>query len=391
MTIDELRSATAHLDPPFGVIDGDALAANAADLTRRAAGKPIRLASKSVRVREILKDMLARPGFAGLLCYTLAEALWLHSKGFSNLVLGYPSVDRAGIAELSTNASAAEQITLMVDDLSQLDLIDAVLPSARRHPIRVAIELDAGFRAGPFKAGALRSSIRTPDAATCLARQIASRPGFRLVGMMAYEGQIAGIGNTGRGPRQVIVRQMQKRSAVELAQRRAAVVAGVRGVTDLEFVNGGGTGSLETTAAEESVTEVAAGSGLFGPGLFDHYAAFRPAHAAYFVMPVVRKPARSVVTLLGGGWIASGPVGKDRLPVIADPPGLRYVGLEGAGEVQTPLRGRPARTLRIGQQVWLRHAKAGEPAEHLNEFQVVIGGAIVGALPTYRGEGQAFL
>ena len=30
--------------------------------------------------------------------------------------------------------------------------------------------------------------------------------------------------------------------------------------TDLEFVNGGGTGSLESTCAEECVTEVASGA-----------------------------------------------------------------------------------------------------------------------------------
>jgi D-serine deaminase-like pyridoxal phosphate-dependent protein len=367
------------------------LAANAADLVRRAAGKPIRLASKSVRVRAVLADTLTISGFSGLLCYTLGEALWLHSKGFSDLVLGYPTVDRAGIAQLAQDPAAAEQITLMVDDVAQLDLVDAVMPASARHPIRVAIELDAGFRAGPFKAGALRSPIRTPDAATTLARAIAVRPGFDLVGMMAYEGQIAGVGNRGRSLRQAVVRQMQKHSAAELAERRAAVVAAVRTVADLEFVNGGGTGSLETTAAETAVTEVAAGSGLFGPGLFDHYGAFQPEHAAFFVMSVVRKPSRSVATLLGGGWIASGPVGKDRLPVIADPPGLRYVDLEGPGEVQTPLRGRPATSLRVGQQVWLRHAKAGEPAEHLNEFRVVTGAAITDVLPTYRGEGQAFL
>jgi D-serine deaminase-like pyridoxal phosphate-dependent protein len=349
------------------------------------------LASKSVRVREVLAESLAIPGFSGLLCYTLAEALWLHGKGFRDLVLGYPTVDRASIAQLATDQLAAENITLMVDDIAHLDLIDTIAPATQRTSIRVAIELDAGFRAGPFKAGALRSPIRTPDEATALARAIAGRPGFALVGLMAYEGQIAGVGNAGWGLRQAIVRQMQKRSAIEIAERRAAVVAAVRVLAELEFVNGGGTGSLETTAAEESITEVAAGSGLFGPGLFDHYGVFRPAPAAFFVMPVVRKPSRFVATLLGGGWIASGPVGADRLPVIADPPGLRYVDLEGAGEVQTPLRGRPARGLQVGQQVWLRHAKAGEPAEHLNEFHVVVGGVVTHAVPTYRGEGQAFL
>jgi D-serine deaminase-like pyridoxal phosphate-dependent protein len=257
--------------------------------------------------------------------------------------------------------------------------------------LRVAIELDAGYRAGPVRAGALRSPIRTPSAAAALAALITARPGFVVVGMMAYEGQIAGVGNTGRRPRQVLVRQLQKRSAAEIAERRAAVVSAVRSIADLEFVNGGGTGSLETTTAEDAVTEVSAGSGLFGPGLFDRYGAFRPEPACFFVMSVVRKPSASIATLLGGGWVASGPAGRDRLPVIADPPGLRYVDLEGAGEVQTPLRGRAARVMRVGEQVWLRHAKAGEPAEHLNEFHVVTGDVITSTALTYRGEGRAFL
>ena len=389
--VDALRAATVDLDPPFGVIDQGALDRNADDLVRRAAGKPIRIASKSIRVRQVLADMLTRPGFSGLLCYTLPEALWLHRNGFRDLVVGYPTAHGAGIAQLAGDPAAAAEITLMVDDVAQLDLIDAVLPPSRRSVIRVCLELDAGFRRGPIKVGALRSPLRTPGAAMAFARVIAARPGFELVGMMAYEAQIAGVGNTGAGVRPRIVRALQKRSAAELFERRAQVVAAVREVADLEFVNGGGTGSLETTTAEDAVTELAAGSGLLGPGLFDHYGAFHPDPAMYFVMSLVRRPSRSAATMLGGGWVASGPVGADRLPVVADPPGLKYVDLEGPGEVQTPLRGRAARKLTVGQQIWLRHAKAGEPAEHLNEFHVVADGRITHTLPTYRGEGQAFL
>lgn len=391
MNFDRLRSATADLDPPFGVLDRAALLTNAADLVRRAAGKPIRLATKSVRVRQVLTDVLALPGYAGLLCYTLPEALWLHGNGFDDLVVGYPTANRAGVRALADDPAAGAAITLMIDHPVQLDLIDSVRPPAGRTAIRVAIELDAGYRLGPIKVGALRSPIRTPHAALRLARLVAARPGFILVGLMAYEGQIAGVGNIGSGMRPALVRLMQRKSGAELAERRAAVVAAVRTITDLEFVNGGGTGSLETTGVEGAVTEVAAGSGLFGPGLFDHYGAFRPLPAAFFVMSVVRKPARSVATLLGGGWVASGPVGVDRLPVIADPTRLRFVAVEGPGEVQTPLRGRDARSLQIGDRVWFRHAKAGEPAEHLNEFHLVDGTSVTAVLPTYRGEGQAFL
>lgn len=388
--ISDLRAATSALDPPFGVIDAAALAWNAADLVRRAAGKPIRVASKSIRIRQVLADTLALPGYAGLLCYTLPEALWLSDNGFSDLVVGYPTVHRRAIERL-VRGQGASHITVMVDDVAQLDLIDTIRSPSRRAVVRVCIELDAGYRNGPIKVGALRSPLRTPTAAAALARLIAGRPGFELVGMMAYEGQIAGVGNSGWGLRSRVVRALQARSAIELAERRALTVAAVRKIADLEFVNGGGTGSLETTTTEDAVTELAAGSGLLGPGLFDHYGAFRPRPAMYFVMSVVRRPSRSVATLLGGGWVASGPVGADRLPVIADPPGMSYVKVEGPGEVQTPLRGRAARKLAVGQQVWLRHAKAGEPAEHLNEFQVVTGREISGVRPTYRGEGQAFL
>jgi D-serine deaminase-like pyridoxal phosphate-dependent protein len=69
---------------------------------------------------------------------------------------------------------------------------------------------------------------------------------------------------------------------------------------------------------------------------------------------------------------------------------LRYLGTESAGEVQTPLRGRAARTLTIGDRVWFRHAKSGEVCEHLTELLVVDGGRIVDRFDTYRGEGKAF-
>ena len=219
-----LRRAVVDLDPPMAVLDLEAFDRNASDLLRRAGGKPIRVASKSVRVPGLLRRVLDRPGFAGLLCYSLAEALWLQSNGFDDLVLGYPTVDRAAISALSGAESAASAITLMIDDVAQLDLIDAVVPPGRRPTIRVAIELDAAYRPahGVAHLGARRSPLHTPKSMAGFARLIAGRPGFRLVGIMAYEGQIAGVGNAGRGLRSRAVRVMQKSSAAELAQRRAA-------------------------------------------------------------------------------------------------------------------------------------------------------------------------
>jgi D-serine deaminase-like pyridoxal phosphate-dependent protein len=211
--------------------------------------------------------------------------------------------------------------------------------------------------------------------------------------MMGYEAQIAGQGDkpVGRAAWGATVRWMQKNSKAELAERRAQAVAAVREIADLEFVNGGGTGSLEFTSSDASVTEIAAGSGLFGGHLFDNYEAFRPAPAAAFALSIVRKPTPTTATLLGGGWIASGPAGDDRLPRITWPTGLSMVPREMAGEVQTPVTGAAAGVLRVGDRVWLRHTKSGELSEHVNEFHLVEGGSVVGSALTYRGEGQAFL
>jgi D-serine deaminase-like pyridoxal phosphate-dependent protein len=209
---------------------------------------------------------------------------------------------------------------------------------------------------------------------------------------MAYEAQIAGVQDAppDRRLRGVAVRGMQALSARELAGRRAAVVAAVRSVAPLEFVNGGGTGSVERTAAEPAVTEVAAGSGLYQPALFDGYRAFRGRPAALFAVPVTRIPAPGVVTVAGGGWIASGPPGADRLPVPTYPAGLAWLPTEGAGEVQTPLRGAGTAQLSLGDRVWFRHAKAGELCEHVEVLHALTGEALLDALPTYRGEGTAF-
>lgn len=384
-----LAEATAGVEPPYGVLSVEALAANAHDMLARAQGTPIRVASKSVRVRGVLDAVLALPGYRGILAYTLPEALWL-AETHDDIVVGYPSADRDAIARLAADERLAARVTLMVDSLAQLDLIDAVVAPGRRARIRVCLELDASYRHPLLgHVGVRRSPVHSAADAAALAAQIVARPGFALVGMMAYEAQIAGVGN--RGPGKLAIRLMQKASAAELRERRAAAVAGVRAVAELEFVNGGGTGSLESTHADPAVTEIAAGSGLFGPLLFDGYAHFRPAPAASFVLSVVRRPTPDIATVLGGGWIASGPPGQDRLPRPAWPEGLRMLPREEAGEVQTPLRGEAARGLAVGDRVFFRHVKAGELSEHLDGFVLVEDGRILDELPTYRGEGKVFL
>jgi D-serine deaminase-like pyridoxal phosphate-dependent protein len=184
---------------------------------------------------------------------------------------------------------------------------------------------------------------------------------------------------------------MKLLSVREVAERRAAIVAAVSAVSELQFVNGGGTGSIASTAAERTVTEVAAGSGFYAPMLFQYYRSLRLAPAAGFALPVGRKASADVVTALGGGYIASGAVRPDRQPVPVWPLGLRLDPLEGAGEAQTPLVGKSAERLRIGDRVYFRHAKAGELCERFNVLHVIEGERIADETPTYRGEGMCFL
>jgi D-serine deaminase-like pyridoxal phosphate-dependent protein len=389
--------ATADLDPPFAVVDLAAFDSNARDLVRRSGGVPIRVVSKSLRCRHLIERALARPGYRGIMCYSLAEAIWLHSLGLSDdLLVAYPTADRAALRALAADEAARQHITVTIDSAGHLDFIDATIGAV--HPqIRVCLDLDMSWRPltrGPVvQIGTWRSPLRSPAEAALFAETVLRRPGFSLVGVLGYEGQIAGLGDAppGRPVRAALVQAMQARSSAELNERRTEVVRRIRALAPLEFVNGGGTGSLESTSADKSVTELAAGSGLVGPTLFDAYQKFHPQPALLYALPVVRRPKAEMATLFSGGYVASGTGTPDRLPSPAGPAGLRLTKTEGAGEVQTPVLGPAADGLRIGDRVWMRHAKGGELAERLTRYYLISPdepGAV--SVPTYRGDGQCF-
>jgi D-serine deaminase-like pyridoxal phosphate-dependent protein len=344
-------------------------------------------------VPDLLRRVLAREGFHGVLAYTLAEALWLEEQGISDdIVVAYPTVDRSALARLVASPSAAARITLMVDDVAHLDVVDSVRAS-HAVPVRLAIDVDAGLRMGGQHVGPKRSPLYGAADVVALANLIEQRSGFRLVGAMTYEGQVAGVQDEvpSQRARSAVVRRIKSLSMTQLEVRRREVADALRAAgVKLEFWNGGGTGSVEATVQDEVVTEVAAGSGLMTPTLFDHYRSFAARPAAFFGLPVTRRPSPQVATVHGGGLIASGPSGKDRAPTPWAPAGLHLTGLEGAGEVQTPLTGHPAGMLAIGDLVWFRHAKSGEPFEHTNIVQLLSGTRLTEEVRTYRGHGLAF-
>ena len=396
-THDRYEQIFAEVEAPFAFVDLDAMAANAAEMLGRAGNKPIRVASKSLRCRTLTERILrSDPGFAGLMTFTLPETLWLAEQGFENLLLAYPTADAEALGELALRSAANPEGApiVMVDCSEHLDAIESVLGTGAP-PVRVCIDVDASWWAlgGRAKLGPKRSPVHTVEQAVALAREIDRRPQLDLAALMSYEGQIAGVGDRppGRRLRGSAIRFMQRRSAAELAERRAAIVIAIREFAPLPIVNGGGTGSLELTAAEDLITEVTAGSGFYAPALFDHYSRFSLTPAAGFALPIVRKPDPDVATALGGGYLASGSGDPARLPAPWLPAGLHLDPEEGAGEVQTPLLGPAASQLSIGDRAYLRHAKAGELCERFDVLHLIEGDEVVDVVPTYRGEGKAFL
>ncbi|WP_428201440.1 alanine racemase [Dietzia natronolimnaea] len=385
--VDAVDTATAGLDAPLAALHLPTLRANLADLRRRAGGTRIRIASKSVRSRGVLEEVLG-PGLRGddsvrgIMAYSLTEALWLVDAGCDDVLLGYPTVDRAALARLGADPAALDAVTLMVDDERQLE----IARESGAGGARVCVDVDASLRFGPLHLGVRRSPLRGPaDVEPLVRRAVAS--GFRVVGVMFYEAQVAGVPDDVRGIG--VVKALSMRRLLAIRGAVAGVVADVTGERP-EIVNSGGSGSIAESAADPAVTEVTAGSGLFVPGLFDRYRSFTPRPSLFFALPAVRTPAPGLTTFLYGGYVASGVPGPDRLPVPARPTGLRYLGREGAGEVQTPVRGEVA----IGDRAWWRHAKAGEVCERFDTLHVVDetaqGPAVVDRWPTYRGEGMCF-
>jgi D-serine deaminase-like pyridoxal phosphate-dependent protein len=365
-------------DAPFAFVDLDAMWSNAAEMLARAGEKPIRVASKSVRCRPLLAQIAARDErFRGLMTFTLRESLWL---GEPDMLLAYPTTDVEALGRMGEDGPV-----LMVDSTEQLDLIER----ATKASVRLCIEVDLSYplAGGRIKVGVKRSPIRTPGEAARLANEIERRPRMKLVGLMGYEAHIAGLGDRlpGSRVRAKAIGKLQRASVGEIGERREAVV---RALPELRFVNGGGTGSLHSTSKEDVVTEITAGSGFYAPTLFDNYSAFTLTPAAMFALPVVRKPSKKVATVLGGGYLASGPADALRLPTPYLPQGLKLDKNEGAGEVQTPVIGAD---LRVGDRVYFRHAKAGELCERFNTLLLVEGDRVIDEVPTYRGEGCSFL
>lgn len=398
--MERLRSALRGEDLPAVVVDLDAFDRNLDRHEQALAGTglTLRLATKSVRVPALLRRVLERPFARGLMCYSTREAEWLAERGFDDLFVAYPPWSERDLDRLAALTAKGTTLCAAADSLEALARFHEV---GERYGIvlRAVLCVDMSLRAlgGRFHLGVRRSPIHTVEEALVVAEGTRAMRHVALHGLMGYEAQVAGLGDDSAFDKPLVrlgKRAFRRVSMSELGRRRATMVRELRARGfELAFVNGGGTGSLELTVPSTGVTEVSAGSGLFKPSLFDGYGspfvrALEP--SCFFALEVRRRAAADVVTCFGGGYVASGALGRDKLPVPVWPEGLHLLAAEGPGEVQTPLSGRGARALGPGDSVLFRYAKAGELMERFHEALLVRGGEIVQRAPTYRSAGFAF-
>jgi D-serine deaminase-like pyridoxal phosphate-dependent protein len=379
---------------PFAYLDLDLFEENIRQIAAQTGGKRIRVASKSLRcVTAIRRVLEADACFQGIMCFTAREAAYLAGLGFKDLLIGYPVWHSEDLGVVAKATAEGAQITLMIDSIAHIDQIERVAEQYNvRLPVCLDIDMSVNFPGLYF--GVRRSPLRAGNDVRPVIERLKHSEHVWLDGVMGYEAQIAGLGDQvpGQAAKNTLVQQLKKRSLSIIAQRRREVVDLVRtSGLELRFVNGGGTGSELTTRVEPGVTEITVGSGFYSPTLFDNYKDFRYQPAAGYAIEIVRKPVPGIYTCLGGGYTASGAAGADKLPRPYLPEGARLIGLEGAGEVQTPVTYQGTHRIDLGDPIFMRHAKAGEVCERFTHLILLKNGAIVDEVPTYRGEGHCFL
>jgi D-serine deaminase-like pyridoxal phosphate-dependent protein len=378
-------AALREVPRPTAFVDLEALEENIQKVLKYSGDRPIRLATKSIRCLPLLKDIQAASSrFIGFMTFSARESLYLSQQGLNDFLIGYPFMQAAEVKAYVELRQQGKRAIAMVDSFEQAEAIHYGLRGTKVEGL-VCLDVDASSDWGWLYFGVRRSPLRWEEGVLALAQSLRRLENIRIVGVMAYEAQIAGLPDRGLGLKTPLVRFLKRRSWQEVQKRRQAIVAALRDAGfALEFVNGGGTGSLPLTASDPSVTEVTAGSAFFAPALFDDYAGvqFRP--AAGFSLEITRRPAENIFTCHGGGYVASGAAGPEKLPRPWLPPTARLLPQEGAGEVQTPVHiPNPPAFLRPGEPLYFRHAKAGELCQRFPLLHLIRQDKLIGFYSTY--------
>lgn len=385
---------------PLAFVDLDRFDENIAYVaaTQKKTGKTIRIASKSIRCLDLIKRVFekGKDAYRGILAFTMEEAGCLIDNGLDDIIVAYPSIQPCDIDIFVEKTKQGSTLSLVTDCLEHLKALSLAGEKAGI-VLNACLDIDMSYR--PFgnaaHIGVRRSPVHSLDQAVHLAKASQNLTGVRINSVMGYEAQIASVNDDypGKSLKNAVLRFVKNRSVKELTNRRQKIVNALESAgLDLKIVNGGGSGSLVSTGMDRSVTEVTAGSAFFAPGLFRYFNEVKFKPAAFFGLQVTRLPAKGIITCQGGGYVASGEVNANRLPWPVMPIGLKYLSMEGAGEVQTPLTmPKHAPEMNLCDPVFFQHAKAGELCERFNTLYLVQNQKVIKSVPTYRGDGNAFL
>lgn len=391
---DYYKNALHTIPKPCAFLDHDIFTQNINDIAASSNHKQIRIATKSIRSVSVLKEIEASsPTYQGFMCFTAEEALYLQEHGLDDLLIAYPIWDSIPLRKVSKLVKENYKITVMVDSLEHIERLEHIAKEADSHFL-VSIDIDLSSTIFGIYFGVHRSPIKTTEQALAVVKRVSESTYLQLDGIMGYEAQIAGV--TDNVPNQMaknmFIRYLKQKSSKELIKKRKEIITQIKELgISLRFINGGGTGSLHQTSLEDDVTEVTVGSGFFNSHLFDNYQAFKLQPAAGFAIEITRIPKEHIYTCFGGGYIASGPADKDKLPQVFLPKGARLIANEGAGEVQTPIFYNGDVPLKHGDPVIMRHSKAGEVCERFQYLHVIKNGEVINKYATYRGDQQCFL
>jgi D-serine deaminase-like pyridoxal phosphate-dependent protein len=388
----DYKKLSKDLDFPYAYVDMDLLDINIQSILKRSGNKKIRIASKSVRSLEMLKYLRDHLGekYYGLMCYSAKEALWLAEEGFDNLLVAYPSLDKQSILKISKLNLEGKKIYLMIDSLEHIDFLESLGHGGKLY---LCLDIDLSLKIPFLNFGVFRSSLEDLSQVKALLQKLERTKTLELKAVMGYEAQVAGVVDNLKGNffLNFIIRMLKVISIGKIKVKREKVVEKVLEMGfELDFVNGGGTGSMESTRAEEVVTEIAVGSGFYNPTLFDAYKNFQHEPSAGSAIQIVRQPSDSIYTCFSGGYVGSGALGREKIPSPYLPLGARLDPNEMAGEVQTPIHYEGPESLELGDPIFLRHSKAGELCERFCELKLFRNGEVQRIVKTYRGQGKNF-
>jgi len=233
------------LDTPALLVDLDILDANIARMAGlfKEHGVGWRPHTKAIKIPAIAYKLLAA-GAHGVTVAKLSEAEIMAAAGITDILITGPVVGARKAARLANLSKQANPIGV-VDCVEHVDMLDT---AAREYgvQIRTVVEVDLGLK---------RCGTQPGEPTVALAKEVHSRTGLKLEGLMAWEGHALRIKDID-----------EKRSTVEEAVTKLLDTARQCREADLpiNIISCGGTGTYPLSAAVHGITEIEAGGGIYG-------------------------------------------------------------------------------------------------------------------------------